>query len=73
MEWEIWANVPDQDHRRSWIKIGECTTLEQFDDVKEKYIVSWKPTSNTIRLRQPGSFEIRKKELNDQLSGTFRR
>lgn len=61
MSWEIWADVPDQDHVRSWFKIGECKTLEEYEDVKERYILGWEPTSNVLRLREPGSFELRKK------------
>lgn len=58
MSWKVMANVPDQDHVRSWIQIGKCDTLEEFEKIKEEYIKGWEPTSNTIRLRQPGSFEL---------------
>ena len=60
MSWEVWADVPDQDHSRSWVKIGECNTLEEYEFIKERYIAGWEPTSNVLRLRDHGSFELRK-------------
>ena len=58
MKFRILANVPDQDHIRTWTEIGVCDSLEQFHEIKEHYIKSWEPTSNTLRLRQLGSFEL---------------
>ena len=58
MTWKIMANVPDQDHTRTWVQIGTCTTLEEFDKIKEEYIESWRGTSNITRLRILGSWEL---------------
>lgn len=68
MLFDIMANVPDQDHVRSWVKIGQCSTLEEYDQKKEEYIQRWEGTSNVLRLRQLGSFELVKVEdPNDNL------
>ena len=56
--WKVMANIPDQDHIRSWHQIGTCQTLEEFEEIKEKEINFWQGTSNVLRLRQPGSFEL---------------
>lgn len=56
--WKIMANVPDQDHIRSWTCIGECETLEEYEAKKEAYIRGWEGTSNVLRLRKLGSFEL---------------
>ena len=58
--WEIWANVPDMDHNREWVKIGECETLEEYELKKEKYMKHWEGTSNTLRMRELGSFELKR-------------
>ena len=52
------ANVPDQDHNRSWREIGVCETLEEYEQIKEDYIKGWEGTSNVIRLRELGSFDL---------------
>jgi hypothetical protein len=57
--WEIWANVPDQDHIRDWVKIGECSNLYQYEKIRGEYIQRWEGTSNVMRLKEPGSFEVR--------------
>lgn len=61
-KWKIMANVPDQDHIRDWVQIGECETLEEYELKKEAYIEGWKPTSNFLRLRELGSFELVKEK-----------
>ena len=38
MKFNVFANVPDQDHIRSWVKLGSCETLEEFQKIKEEYI-----------------------------------
>ena len=68
MKFRILANVPNQDHVRTWIEIGTCETLEEFNAIKENYIQSWEPTSNVLRLRELGSFELVK--VSDKIFGT---
>jgi hypothetical protein len=58
MIWKVMANVPDQDHTRTWVEIGKVESLEEFEMVKEKYIDRWAGTSNVLRLRELGSFDL---------------
>jgi hypothetical protein len=57
----VWANVPDQDHIRHWTKVGECDNLEEYEQVMKKEIAFWRYTSNELRLQEPGSFKLEKK------------
>ncbi len=56
--YRIMANVPDQDHIRTWAEIGTCNNITEFDKQVKEYIEHWKDTSNFIRLQQPGSFKM---------------
>jgi hypothetical protein len=58
MKYSVWANVPDQDHIRSRMKIAECNSIKEYNEIIKDYINKWKGTSNYFRLREPGSFEL---------------
>ena len=61
MKYEIMANVPDQDHVRTWCKIGECDSHPEFNEVREKFIRS-NPHIG-LRMKAPKCFKLVEKEI----------
>lgn len=71
MIFELWANVPDMDHVREWVKLGESEHLHELRKEKEKYIERWRQTSNYFRMREKGSFKVLDKDTGDAVERDF--
>lgn len=71
MIFELWANVPDMNHVREWVKLDESESLDELRQKKETYIQRWRDTSNYFRMRQKGSFMVKEKETGDAVERDF--